>query len=167
MQSEADASVFRRRFVPELLMALHDSPLADGGASRALALRVLCCAAAVPSLAGQLASYSGEARSSRAGQVRPRTRALHRHPMLRQSLSSCNIAGGTAELVSVGLITASSDRMAAEKSVARPAWYSIIASVDSGPTCIAAQKCVSISPGDCRADSMAGGGGVPFLGSSG
>ena len=62
-QSEADASIFRRRFVPELLMALHNSPLVDGSAARALALRVLCCAAAVPSLARQLASHSGEGRS--------------------------------------------------------------------------------------------------------
>ena len=58
-QSEADASIYRRRFVPELLIALHDSPLADGGA-RGLALRTLCRAAAVPSLARQLTSHSGE-----------------------------------------------------------------------------------------------------------
>ncbi len=55
--------MFRRRFVPELLMALHDSPLTDGSAARALALRTLCCAAAVPSLARQLASHSGEGQS--------------------------------------------------------------------------------------------------------
>ena len=57
-QSDEDAAIYRRRFVPELLASLHDSPLADA-AARDLALRTLCRAAAVPSMARQLASSSG------------------------------------------------------------------------------------------------------------
>jgi hypothetical protein len=58
VQSDEDAAIYRRRFVPELLTSMHDSLLADG-AARGLVLRTLCRAAAVPSLARQLASSSG------------------------------------------------------------------------------------------------------------
>ena len=40
-------------------MALHDSPLADAS-SRALTLRILCAAAALPASARELASQSGD-----------------------------------------------------------------------------------------------------------
>ena len=50
--------MLRKRFVPELLMALHDSPLADG-AARTAALAALCRAAHIPAAARDLALHSG------------------------------------------------------------------------------------------------------------
>ena len=49
----------RRRFVAELLMALHDSALADS-ALREAALRVLCCVHAAPSYAADLSQQAGD-----------------------------------------------------------------------------------------------------------
>ena len=95
-QSEADAFIYRRRFVPELLMALHDSPLADGGAaSRTLVLRTLCCAAVVPSLTRQLASYSGEGLGRASYRVWDTANAVLRCrvPSLARQLASCSGEG--------------------------------------------------------------------------
>jgi hypothetical protein len=48
----------RRRFVGELLMALHGSALADS-ALREAALRALCACPAAPSYAADLAQHAG------------------------------------------------------------------------------------------------------------
>jgi Nucleolar pre-ribosomal-associated protein 1 len=58
LQGQQDFQVLRKRFVPELLMALHDSPLADG-AARTLALSALCRATRIPAAARDLALHAG------------------------------------------------------------------------------------------------------------
>ncbi len=61
-QGEQDFRVLRKRFVPELLMALHDSALADG-AARTAALAALCRAARILAAARDLALHAGAARA--------------------------------------------------------------------------------------------------------
>lgn len=57
--AEDSENVFRRRFVGELLMSLHDSPLADS-ALQHTALRTLCrLACTAPAYAADLAQHSG------------------------------------------------------------------------------------------------------------
>ncbi len=53
--------LYRRRFAFELLMALHDSPVADA-AAKAASLAALCRAARLPAAARDLAASSGAAR---------------------------------------------------------------------------------------------------------
>lgn len=58
VQSKADAIVLRRKFALEAVAPLLWSPLADAG-TRALATRLLCRAAAVPSCAKDLVVSAG------------------------------------------------------------------------------------------------------------
>ena len=58
LQGPHDFQLYRRRFAFELLMALHDSPVADGGA-KTLALATLCRAARLPAAARDLAASAG------------------------------------------------------------------------------------------------------------
>ncbi|KAK9836971.1 hypothetical protein WJX81_003433 [Elliptochloris bilobata] len=58
LRGPTDGPLYRRRFIAERLMALHDSPLADASL-RAIALRALCSAAAAPELAADLVLRAG------------------------------------------------------------------------------------------------------------
>ncbi|CAL8471989.1 g11531 [Coccomyxa elongata] len=58
-RSAADGDIFRRRFVAELLMSLHDSPLADA-AMRGVALQTICSGpASAPMYAADLVQHAG------------------------------------------------------------------------------------------------------------
>ncbi|BDA47572.1 probable nucleolar pre-ribosomal-associated protein 1 at C-terminar half [Coccomyxa sp. Obi] len=58
-RSAADGDIFRRRFVAELLMSLHDSPLADA-AMRGVALQTICSApGSAPMYAADLVQHAG------------------------------------------------------------------------------------------------------------